>query len=98
MPWQAKSFKVPKALKQEVVKIIKDRIDCGTLERSFESSRNPWFLVPKKTGKYRLINSTQRLNAVTIKDASLPPTVDEFREEFAGYPLISLLDFFSGYD
>ena len=26
-PWQAKSFKVPKALEQEVVKIIKDRID-----------------------------------------------------------------------
>ena len=31
-PWQAKSFKVPKALEQEVVKIIKDRIDCGALE------------------------------------------------------------------
>lgn len=52
----------------------------------------------KKTGKYRLINSTQKLNAVMIKDASLPPTVDEFSEEFTGYPLISLLDLFSGYD
>ena len=31
-PWQAKSFKVPKALEQEVVKIIKDRIDCRALE------------------------------------------------------------------
>ena len=31
-PWQAKSFKVPEALEQEVVKIIKDRIDCGVLE------------------------------------------------------------------
>src|SRR5258707_15863071 len=78
--WQAKSFKVPKALEQEVVKIIKDRIDCGALERSFGSYRNPWFLVPKKMGKYCLINSTQQLNAVTIKDASLPPTVDEFSE------------------
>ena len=35
---------------------------------------------------------------MTIKDASLLPTVDEFSEEFAGYPLISLLDLFSGYD
>ena len=50
-PWQAKSFKVAKALEQEVVKIIKARIDCGALERSFRSYRNPWFLVPKKTGK-----------------------------------------------
>ena len=98
-PWQAKNFKVPKALDAEVVKIIKDRIDCGALERSFGPYRNPWFLVPKKqTGKYRLINCAQKLNAVTMKDASLPPTVDEFSEEFAGYPLISLLDLFSGYD
>ena len=87
-----------KALEQEVVKIIKDRIDCGVLEGSFGSYQNPSFLVPKKTGKYHLINSTQCLNAVTIKDASLLSTVDEFSEEFAGYPLILLLDLFSGYD
>ena len=35
---------------------------------------------------------------MTIKDASLLPTVDEFSEEFTRYPLISLLDLFSGYD
>ena len=35
---------------------------------------------------------------MTIKDASLPPTVDEFGKDFVGYPLISLLDLFSGYD
>ena len=55
-------------------------------------------MVPKKAGKYRLINAAQRLNAVTIKDASLPPFADDFSEEFAGFPLLSLLDLFSGYD
>ena len=55
-------------------------------------------MVPKKAGKYRLINSAQRLNALTIRDASLPLTVDEFSEEFAGYPFISFLDLFLGYD
>src|SRR5258706_12753022 len=74
-------------------------MQCGALDRSFRPYRNPWFLVPKKTpGKYRLINFAQRLNAVTIRDASLPPTVDEFSEAFTGFPLISLLDFFLGYD
>ena len=55
-------------------------------------------LVPKKAGKYRLINPAEKLNAVTIKDASLPPSADNFSEEFAGFPLLSLLDLFSGYD
>ena len=54
--------------------------------------------VPKKAGKYRLINAAQRFNAVTIKDASLPPSADDFSEEFAGFALLSLLDLFSGYD
>ena len=97
-PWQAKNFKIPKALEGEVVKIIKDRVECRALERSFGPYGNPWFLVLKKSEKYRLINSVQKLNAVTIRDASLPPSVDEFSEEFVGFPLISLLDFFSGYD
>ena len=47
---------------------------------------------------YRLINSAQRINAVSIRDASLPPGADEFSERFAGYPLISLIDLCSGYD
>ena len=49
VPWQAKNFKVLKALEGEVIDIIKDRMQCGALEWSFGPYRNPWFLVPKKT-------------------------------------------------
>ena len=97
-PWQAASFRVPKALEKYVIEIIKATIDCGALERSCGLYRNPSFLVPKKAEKYRLINAAQRVNAVTIKDASLPPSADDFSEEFVGFPLVSLLDLFSGYD
>ena len=59
-------------------------------------------LVLDSTGKpfksYRLINSAQKINAVSIRDASLPPAVEEFSERFAGYPVVSLADLFSGYD
>jgi len=96
--WQAASFRVPKALEGEMVDIVKKKLECGALERCCGPYRNPWFLVPKKSGGYQLINAAQRLNAVSIKDASLPPSADEFREEFAGFPLLSLLDLFSGYD
>lgn len=54
--------------------------------------------MPKKTGGYRLINTAQKLNEVTMEDASLPPYLDEYREDFVGFPLLSLLDLFSGYD
>ena len=76
--WQAVSFRVPKALEKHVTEIIKAKINCCALERSCGPYRNPWFPVPKKVGKYRWINAAQRLNVVTIKVASLPPSHDDF--------------------
>ena len=84
-----------RSLEKNITEIIQAKLDCGALERTFGPYRNPWYLVPKKAGE---INAAQRLNAVTIKDASLPPSADNFSEEFAGFPLLSLLDIFSGYD
>jgi hypothetical protein len=60
--------------------------------------RNLWFIIKKKNGKYRLINSATLINGVTIRDANLPPVADEFAEEFAGRVIGSYLDWFSGYD
>ena len=48
--------------------------------------------------RYRLINSAQKINAVSIRDASLPPAVEEFSETIAGYPVVSFVDLLSGYD
>ena len=45
-----------------------------------------------------MINAAQRLNEVTIKDASLPSSAENFSEEFAGFQVISLLDLFSEYN
>jgi UDP-N-acetyl-D-mannosaminuronate dehydrogenase len=73
-------------------------VDRGVLELSYSLYCNPWFLVKKKENKYRLINVAMKMNSVTIRDAYLLPLVDEFLEEFAGYAIASLIDFFSGYD
>jgi hypothetical protein len=96
--WQAKSFPIPKGLRSEVVSMLQERIDANILERSHGPYRNPWFLVEKKDKKHRLINSATNINAVTVRDAMLPPNVDEFSEHVAGRPVCTLLDFLSGYD
>lgn len=97
--WQAKNFPIPRALEGEVVKMIGERLGYGVLEYCQSPYRNAWFLVAKSTpGKYRLINAAVLFNAVTIRDANLPPSVDAFSEDFAGCQLSSLVDFFSGYD
>ena len=78
--------------------MLNDRVDKGMLKLCHGPYRNPWFLIKKKDRKYRLVNYAVELNKVTIRDANLFPAVNSFSEEFAGYAVISLIDFFSGYD
>ena len=96
--WQCRPFPIPKALNETVAGMLQDRIRSGALEPCHGPYRNPWFLVKKGGGKYRLINAAMEMNRVTIRDANLPPATDEFAEEFAGNKVASLIDWFSGYD
>jgi hypothetical protein len=73
-------------------------MDANILERRHRPYRNAWFLVKKKTGGHRLINSATEMNSVTIRDAILPPNADEFAKDLARRPISTLLDFLLGYD
>jgi hypothetical protein len=68
------------------------------LERSYRLYRNSWFLVEKKDKKHRLINLVTNINVLTVRDAILPPNMDEFLEHVARRLVYTLLDFLSGYD
>ena len=96
--WQAPGFPVPKHLVGKVIEMLRERIRAGTLEYCHRPYRNQWFLVKKKSGKYRIVDAAMRYNAVTIRDANMPPNIDEISEEFAGCQITSVIDFFSGYD
>lgn len=68
-----------------------------------QSISNKSFLVPKSSGpngekKYRLINSCTRMNGVTLKDANIPPSADDFAKEYSRMAVTSVIDLFSGYD
>lgn len=76
--WQASGFPVPIALEKIVIEMLKERLKQGTLERCHGPYRNPWFLVEKKNGEYQVVNAAMAMNAVTVRDANLPPVADDF--------------------
>ena len=90
--WQEHYFLIPRKLRNVVQEMIKQRLDCQTLEMSKSPYQNLWFLVKKKDQGYRLINNRHRMNGVTIRDANMPPNPNEFSEEFAGCHIVSLID------
>ncbi|KAG8781506.1 hypothetical protein FRC15_008612 [Serendipita sp. 397] len=96
--WQHKPLPISPATRTEVSKMFLDKIKNGTYEPSQSLYSSRWFVVFKKNGKFRIVHDLQPLNGVTIRDASVPPNIDEFVESFAGRACYSVLDVFSGYD
>ncbi|TFY53807.1 hypothetical protein EVJ58_g9240 [Rhodofomes roseus] len=99
IPWAHKNIPIPPGIYDEVVQIIKDKIASGVYEPSSSSYRSRWFCVVKKDGKsLRLVHDLQPLNAVTIKDSSVPPFVEQLAESFGGRACYGSLDLFVAFD
>jgi len=98
IPWNFKNIPIPPGIKEDVIKLLKDKIRAGVYEQSQASYRSRWFCVRKKNGKLRIVHDLQPLNAVTIKDSGLPPIVEDFVEPFAGHQCYTVLDLFWGFD
>jgi len=97
-PWRQRPLPIPKAIQEDVIQLIKDRLESGLYEEAVSPYSGRWFVVQKKNGKFRLVHDLQELNRVTYRDAGLPPQIEEFVEEFMGYTCYSLVDIFGGYD
>jgi hypothetical protein len=78
--------------------LFKKKIAAGVYEPSDASYRSRWFCVKKKNGSLRIVHDLQPLNAVTIRNAAVPPFVDQFVEGMAARACYSMLDLFVGYD
>ena len=52
----------------------------------------------KKPGKYKLMNVVLEMNKVTIRDANLFFSIDEFSEQFVGCMKVFLMNLYSEYD
>lgn len=93
--WSLRNIPIPPGIFDRVVEIIKSKIAAGVYEPSNSSYRSRWFCVLKKDGKsLRLVHDLQPLNAVVIKDAGLPPMVEQYAESFGGRGCYGIFDHF----
>lgn len=97
-PWHDKPIPLPFSARPALMDLIRQRIKTGLYERTESSYSSRWFAVPKKDGRWRIVHSLERLNAVTIRDAGVPPVIEEFIEDLVGRSIYGLLDIFGGYD
>ncbi len=97
-PWIQGNIPIPTGIMDDVIELLKQKIAAGVYEPSDTSYRSRWFCVKKKSGALRIIHDLQPLNAVTIRNAAMPPLVNQFVESMAVHACYSMLDLFVGYD
>lgn len=97
-PWQDRNIRLPIRTREKVIEFLKRKVETGLYERSQSSYRSGFFAVEKKDGRIRLVHDLQKLNSITVRDAGVPPNMDEMTEELAGCYMYTGLDAFSGYD
>ena len=99
IPWVLRQGPILHGILNEVTKIIKNKWRSGVYEPSSSSYNSRWFCVFKKDGKsLRLVHSLEPLNAVTIKNAAMPPYTDVVAEDFAGRSIYTMLDLYVSFD
>ena len=99
IPWVLRQGPVPRGILDEVTKIIESKWRSGVYEPSSSSYNSRWFCVYKKDGKsLRLVHSLEPLNAVTVKNAAMPPYTDIVAEDFAGRSIYTTLDLYVSFD
>src|SRR5260221_660086 len=97
-PWQRKLIRLPQSRCEEVIQIMKEQMSSGKYEPSSASYQSTFFAVEKKGGALQVVHDLQPLNTVTIRDATLPPCMDNMIKSFVGHAVYSLFDLKLGYD
>lgn len=99
VPWVLRQGPIPRGILDKVTEIIENKWRSGVYEPSSSSYNSRWFCVFKKDGKsLRLVHSLEPLNAVTIKNAAMPPYTDVVAEDFAGRSIYTTLDLYVSFD
>ena len=98
VPWQKKQMRFNQVQGEAVRELLRKEIEAGLKEPCQGPYRNSHFVVAKKNGKYRHVIDLQPLNAVTYKDAAVPPDVNEMTQSLCGAVVYSALDCYSGYN
>ena len=80
--WNLKPILVPRSHIPKLMELLKHNVEMGILEPSTAPYSNRWFTMPKRNGTLRFIQDLQPVNKVTIRNAGIGPTIDEFVKAF----------------
>ena len=97
-PWTVRTFKLAGGHHNELLELLREKINTGVYKPAYTAYRSNWFYVKKKNdSKLCIVHDLQKLNSVTLHDAAVPPIIEEFIEAYAGRSVYTVLDMYWGF-
>ena len=102
IPVNAKQYKFPISLKDEVNRQVEELLEAGIIKPSISPYNAPLWMVPKKLDssgiqKWRLVSDFRLLNEKTITDAYPLPDITQIIDQVGGHKYYTVLDLASGF-
>ena len=101
-PIQAKQYKFPHNLKEEVDRQVEQMLKKGIITQSSSGFRSPLWIVPKKMDasgkkKFRVVIDYREINQRTVPDLYPLPIIGEIFDQIGKSKYFSVLDLASGF-
>ena len=97
IPIKCDERRTPLHLRSVFKKLLDEMLEAKVIQPSESAYSFPAFLVSKKLGGYRIVNSYEPLNAITIKDNYTVPLIPAMHAALKFATWMTTIDLLSGY-
>ena len=96
--WQTLKFQIFRFLNDTIAQIIIEKLKKEILKLCYDLYKVFWFLIKKKSKKYKFVNAVLKIHKIIIPNANLFFFVNDFLKQFAEYMMIFLMNMFLEYN